>query len=149
MSKQVDFYLINNQVADAKFKLACRLSNKLQKLKKKTLILTEDAATRDKLNDLLWSFSGTSFIAHEVLGSLDLDKSVVHIGENAQIMAADTQLDYDVLINLSQQLSPQYHHFARIAEIIEQEEQERASGRLRYSNYKQEGFQLRTHHIEL
>lgn len=149
MGKQADFYIIGNPVTDAKYKFASRLSNKLQRINKKTLILTNNSDSSDKLDKLLWSFSGTSFVSHERLGSRDIKYCSLHIGEQSQLDDAVLDNKYAVLINLANNILPDYQHFERIAEIIEQDEQQKQLGRQRFETYKSQGYALKTHNIEL
>ncbi len=146
--KQVDFYLINNQVNDAKFKLASRLANKLQRSEKRALVVTssdQDAATLDKI---MWSYNDASFVAHDTISD-DNGLSKIHIGSHNAVTQAVLARDYDVLINLADDIPMFNHHFTRIAEIVEADESAKAAGRSRYKSYKTEGFELKMHQIEL
>lgn len=148
MPKQVDFYLIENKISHAKYKLASRLSNKLLKLNKKTLIATNSEDQTKQLDDYLWSFSGTSFVAHDNVTQLS-DHSLIHIGNTNSISPQVLENNYDVLINLCNEVPLFSHHFIRIAEIIEQNDEEKTAGRQRYKSYQQEGFEIKTHPLEL
>ena len=149
MSKQVDFYLIANEVADARFKLASRLANKLMRLNKKTLIVTDNNEESATLDNYLWSFTGTSFVAHERCDSDNNANAIIHLGEVPSIDKQVLDNNYDVLVNLATQAPIFCQHFARIAEIIEQQEQAKTNGRERYKSYKEQGFELKTHPLEL
>ena len=146
--KQVDFYLISNQVADAKFKLASRLANKLQRSDKKVLVITEDQPDLEQLDRSMWSFSDTSFLAHERLEDDDTE-SRIQIGPSSGIQANHLAANFEVLINLAQEVPMFCHHFDRIAEIVETDESSKATARVRFQNYRREGFELKTHSIEL
>lgn len=102
--KQVDFYLISNQVSDAKLKLASRLTNKLQRLEQRTLIVTNDAPETNELDALMWSFSDTSFVTHETLRSSNEANSSGHctaqIGDHSLVSTEVLEQDFDVLINV-------------------------------------------------
>lgn len=148
MSKQVDFYLIENHISDAKYKLASHLSNKLLKLKKKTLIVTDSAEATQRLDHWLWSFNGTSFVSHGNVAESS-DASLIHIGDTAAITNHVLQNNYSVLITLCESIPAFSYHFTRIAEIIEQQEEQKTAGRLRYKNYHTEGFTIKTHSLEL
>jgi len=147
MSKQVDFYLISNQVTDAKLKFASRLCNKIQRMDKKTLVVTDSVETTEQLDQMLWSFSDTSFVAHEQLSEEAL--SSIQIGERIQVDNPVLEHGYDVLISLCKEVPVFSHHFARVAEIVEASEDDKAAARARFKNYKDEGFELKTHDIEL
>ena len=147
--KQVDFYLISNQVADAKFKLASRLANKLQRMEQRTLVITNNSLETDKLDEVMWSFSDASFLAHDKLSADNTNSTAAQIGDHGSVSAQVLDLDFDVLINLSDQVPVFNHHFTRIAEIVEQNADAKAVARTRYKRYQSEGFELKTHDIEL
>ena len=147
--KQVDFYLISNEVADAKFKLASRLSNKLQRMDQRSLVITNNSLETEKLNSIMWSFSDASFLAHDKLETENSAATAALIGDHDSVDADVLEQDFDVLINLSDQVPLFNHHFSRIAEIVEQNDDAKASARARYKGYKDEGFELKTHDIEL
>ena len=149
--KQVDFYIIAHQVVDAKYKLASRLCNKLATLQLKTLIVTDDEASSNQLDKIMWSFSDTSFVAHECLDNKKQfsDHSFINIAENNQVDNKLLTHDYQILLNLTEQTLLFHHHFERIAEVIEAGETAKIAGRNRYKNYQQEGFELKTHTVEL
>ena len=146
--KQVDFYLLSNQVRDAKFKLASKLANKLQRSDLRALIVTDNEESTDRLDQIMWSFNDASYLAHDRLDD-ELLPSLTHIGPHNSVSQATLERDYDVLINLSTSVPMYNHHFNRIAEIVEADESSKAAGRARYKSYKTEGFELKTHSIEL
>lgn len=146
--KQVDFYLISNQVQNAKYKLASRLANKLQRSELRALVVTDDDAGTRVLDQVMWTFSDASFLAHDSL-SEQSPPSNVHIGPHNTVSQAVLERTYDVLINLASDIPVFNHHFNRIAEIVEADEASKAAGRARYKTYKTEGFELRMHNIEL
>lgn len=147
--KQVDFYLIVNQVSDAQFKLASRLSNKLSRLRQRALIVTDEPQAATDLSAVMWSFSDTSFVAHDVLDRNTVYPGNVHISDVERAAGVSDYRDYQVLINLSSEVPVFNHHFDRIAEIVEADEGAKAGARHRYRRYAEEGFEIKTHSIEL
>jgi len=147
--KQVDFYLISNKINDAKYKLASRLANKLQRLQQRTLVITDSAESTAHLDKVMWSFSDTSFLAHDHIGATDNVGAPVVIGEHNKVSPDMLENPHDVLINLAADIPLFNHHFARIAEIVEQDEMAKKSARVRYKRYQDEGFEIKTHPIEL
>lgn len=147
MAKQVDFYLISNQVTDAKLKFASRLCNKIQRLDKKILVITDSVAVTERLDQILWEFSDTSFVAHEQI--TDQALSTIQIGEHIQVDQQVLARGYSVLINLCQSVPIFNHHFDRVAEIVDPSETDKAAARARFKCYQEEGFELKTHNIEL
>lgn len=147
--KQVDFYIISNQVVDAKFKLASRLSNKLARMQQKALLVTDNTEATSQLDQVMWCFSDTSFVAHDCLSQNPAPRSNIHIRELDHTPDQGLNPDYDVLVNLSSQIPVYTHHFARIAEIVEADEAAKELARSRFKSYKEEGFTVKTHTIEL
>jgi len=146
--KQVDFYLISNRVNDAKYKLASRLANKLQRMQQSSLVVTDNAEATAELDRVMWSFSDASFLAHEPFSELETT-ALVHIGDRNAVSPAILERQHDVLINLSSEVPMFNHHFSRIAEIVEADDSAKAAARVRYKGYQGEGFELKMHNIEL
>jgi DNA polymerase-3 subunit chi len=146
--KQVDFYLISNRVNLARYKFASRLANKLQRLSKQSLIVTDGPESTAELDTVMWSFSDTSFLAHDPLSDPQ-PQSRVHIGDHNSVSPAVLERPYDVLINLASDVPMFNHHFSRIAEVVEADEAAKLAARKRYKSYQSEGFELKTHNIEL
>ena len=146
--KQVDFYLISNQVNNAKYKLASRLSNKLHRLNQSALIITDNETSTTELDQVMWSFSDTSFLAHDHISD-DTHLSSIQIGDASLASPSLLEKNHNVLINISSEVPIFNHHFNRIAEIVEQDEQSKTAARVRFKRYQTEGFEIKTHQIEL
>lgn len=146
--KQVDFYLISNGVVDAKYKLASRLANKIQRMKQSALVVTDSKQESLDLDQVMWSFSDTSFLAHELISD-DNSHATILVAEKAAVSAKALEKNYDVLINLSQEVPVLGHSFTRIAEVVGPDEGSKAEARARYKSYQADGFSLKTHKIEL
>lgn len=147
--KQVDFYLISNQVNHAHFKFASRLANKLQSMGQAMLLLTDTEADAVQLDAVMWSYSDTSFVAHERLQSDTDPASLAHIEQASNVDDSLLKRNYNVLINLCHKVPAVSPHFARIAEIVCADEAAKQAGRDRYQHYKAAGFELKTHELEL
>lgn len=146
--KQVDFYLISNRVIDAKFKLASRLCQKLQRQNKSSLVVTNTPAETTQLDRVMWSFSDTSFVAHDNLNDIN-PEALTHIGDHNSVSPRVLECQHDVLVNVSSGIPIFSHHFSRIAEIVESDDDSKAAARIRYKSYQGEGFELKMHNIEL
>ncbi len=146
--KQVDFYLISNRVNNAKYKLASRLANKLQRLGQQAIVATDDAQATRELDQIMWSFSDASFLAHDNVVEATPESKVL-IGEHSSIDQTVLEKKFDVLINLASDVPIFNHHFSRIAEIVESDDSAKAAARERYKQYQAQGFEMKTHNIEL
>lgn len=139
MSK-VSFYLLKQGQAAERYLFACRLCEKISAQKLKIYLHTDTYEQATYLDDLLWSFRPDSFLPHCLLGA-DIDEEVsIRIGHGENF-----QKNFDVLINLSEQVPAFYGQFDRVAEIISTDETEKAQGRQRWSQYKEDGVELETH----
>lgn len=155
---QVDFYLISNHVKDGQFKLASRLCNKLHRLQKTALVLVSDDSQANALDEMMWSFSDTSFLPHSIL-SIDSQTEGNQVQGN-EVLIANTQTyihnaesltsqKTDVLVNLDSQIPDKHQQFARIAEIVAPDESSKQLARARFKQYRELGYTLETHNIEL
>lgn len=146
--KQVDFYLISNRVTDAKYKLASRLANKLHRMQQSCLIVTDNQTATDELDRVMWTFSDSSFLAHDSITDPN-PQSAIQIGDHNSVNSLVLEREHNVLINLSSNIPMFNHHFARIAEVVEATEDAKTAARKRYKSYQGEGFSLKMHNIEL
>lgn len=147
--RQVDFYLISNHVAQAELKLASRLANKLMALKQRVLLVTDTEDEATDLDKMLWSFSDTSFVAHDRLPSKTPVHSTIHIAVGSDLDEALLAFDYNVLINLGSEVPDCQARFPRIAEVIAADERSKSEGRLRFKKYKAQNLEIKTHPIEI
>ncbi len=139
MSK-VNFYLLKQGQASEQYVFACRLCEKILSQNLKAYIHTDTEEQAQYLDDLLWSYRPESFLPHCVIDT-DVDEDVKLIIGYAE----KYQKNFDVLINLSQDIPAFHTEFSRIVEIIPAEENAKALGRLRWKKYKDSGLELETH----
>ena len=133
---QVDFYQIESSESTLVF--ACRLIEKVYRLKYKIHVHTASNDEAVMLDDLLWTFKPESFIPHERYGSvLAAPIQICH--------QADPVLHQDVLINLSASIPDFFSRFKRVAEIVPQEAERRDSARESFRFYKERGYPLNYH----
>ena len=151
--KQVDFYLLSNALENATLRLASRLANQLMVGGSSLLVVTDNTLQTEQLSTMMWSFSDTSFLAHEVIGKANSSPTdtpaKVQIGAHSQVTPALLAHNYHVLINLASAVPTFSHHFKRIAEIVAPDEPAKSAARNRYQQYQGEGFDLKTHNIKL
>jgi DNA polymerase-3 subunit chi len=145
MTERVDFYVLKSTAAQQRWAFACRLTEKAYLKDLKIVIVNDTLADAKALDELLWTFNERSFIPHQIC--LD-DKSVdpatpVHLTvESAALPAAD------LLVNLAHRFPAQLERYARIAEIIDADEERRRLGRERFKAYRDLKFTLETHQID-
>lgn len=138
---QVDFYILAQAQQRALF--ACRLTEKIYYLGKRVYIHVANEQQVRKLDDLLWTFQSGSFVPHECYQESHSAQSPVVIGSDTQ-----PALDADVLINISDELPIFYAKFARVAEIVDDEDAVKLKARDRYRIYRERGCTMVSHPID-
>jgi DNA polymerase-3 subunit chi len=145
MTERVDFYVLKSAAAKQRWAFACRLTEKAYLKDLKIVIVNDTLADAKALDELLWTFNERSFIPHQIcLDEQSVDPATpVHLTvESAALPAAD------LLVNLAQRLPAQLERYARIAEIIDADEERRRLGRERFKAYRDLKFTLETHQID-
>jgi DNA polymerase-3 subunit chi len=145
MTERVDFYVLKSAAAKQRWAFACRLTEKAYLKDLKIVIVNDSLADAKALDELLWTFNERSFIPHQIcLDEQSVDPATpVHLTvESAALPAAD------LLVNLAHRLPAQLERYARIAEIIDADEERRRLGRERFKAYRDLKFTLETHQID-
>jgi DNA polymerase-3 subunit chi len=135
---RIDFYQLNPERHRYE-QVVCRLCEKAWEQKQLTLLLTEDAAQSQLLDQRLWTFSDDSFVPHDSEDSEDFITPIL-IHDNPD-PAGERQL----LINLSASVPPYFAQFERVIELVTEEN--KAQARAHYSYYKERGYPL--NHVNL
>jgi DNA polymerase-3 subunit chi len=104
-------------------------------------VKTKDETETRLLDDIMWTFSDSSFLPHAVQGTTEDADAPVVIGHTASATTAY------LLINLSDELPEDRDNYERIAEIINDSPQTLQQGRARYATYKKQAYPLYYHEI--
>jgi DNA polymerase III subunit chi len=144
MTERVDFYVLKSAAARQRWAFACRLTEKAYLKDLKIVIVSDTLADAQALDELLWTFNDRSFIPHKLcLDEQSVDPATaVHLTVEAALPTAD------LLVNLAQRLPAQFQRFARIAEVIDADEERRRLGRERFKAYRDLKLPLETHQID-
>ena len=135
---RIDFH---TNITD-KLGYACRLARKAYASRAKVVVLAEDAAQAQALNDALWTLSDTEFIPHVMAGDALAAQTPVIVAHSDE---ADLP-HHEMLVNLTRRTPANFTQFARVFEIISTDEDDAAAGRKRYVAYKQQSYPL-THFV--
>ena len=138
---RVDFYKLNSQNRAGISRFCCQLADKVVKMGNPVFVKTKDETESRLLDDIMWSFSDSSFLPHAVLGVTEDPDAPVVIGHTA---SATTGY---LLINLSDELPENRDNYERIAEIINDAPPTLQQGRARYAAYKKQAYPLNFHEI--
>ena len=141
-SPRIDFYVLQKQSLDGRFKLACRIVEKAYRLGHRVYVRTGNSNDTNVLDDLLWTFSQNSFVPHQLSTENDSRESPVTIGEHPPVEGGT-----DVVISVADDPVSDFTAYLRIVEIVGWEDQEKASGRNRFRYYREHGMEPNTHRI--
>lgn len=139
---RVDFYVLESTEPSGRLRFACRLAEKAYILSHRIYAHAETLADAQRLDDLLWTFRGGSFVPHELVESGRVPAAPVTIG-----CGTDNTGEGDLLINLSEQTPPFYAAFPRVAEIVDHSHGSREAGRQRFQYYRDQGCAIETHQM--
>lgn len=139
---RVDFYELADVDEEARIRFACRLALRARDSAVKVLVLTQDEAAANDLDDLMWHYPRDRFLPHSLLGEADA-KAGVHIGCGE---VGDKGGEGDLLINLLDKTPDGWDTFARVAEIIVGAS--KASSREKYRYYRTQVTELHHHRLE-
>ena len=145
MPGQVDFYVRRETSLDALESFACRLVETVWQRGHAVLVLAASDIAARRLDDLLWTFREESFVPHRRVGS---DGPVASEPASEPVIVSTPGVwasELDVLINLTASVPAEASRAARIAEIVPASGAGRDAGRERYREYRNRGFELRTH----
>lgn len=139
---RVDFYILEDNAADARQQFACRLAEKAWQQGNRVYIHTGDAALSSRMDELLWTFRQGSFVPHGLDDDPVADEADIHIGHGEEPRHHD-----EVLINLGHEIPLFFSRFQRVAEVVDSDEENRRAGRERFRFYRDRGYPLESHTI--
>jgi DNA polymerase III subunit chi len=145
MTERVDFYILKSAAAKQRWTFACRLTEKAYLRDMRVVIVNDTLADAQALDDLLWTFNERSFIPHKIcLDEQSLDPATkVHLTIEPAPVA-----DGDLLVNLTARVPVHFERYARIAEIIDADQERRRLGRERFKSYRELKIALETHQLD-
>ena len=141
---RIDFYVLQTNATDGRLRLACKIIDRAYRSGYSVYLWTRDDQESGLLDDLLWTFSQTSFIPH--------------VRNNDRVeLAAPVRIDHhppqsgtaEVVVSVADYPVEDYSNFLRIAEVVGFDEIEKRSGRSRFKFYRDQGLELETHRITL
>jgi len=141
---RVDFYSLKEGSGGDRFLLACRLVERIHKAGHRIYIQAPDRARARHLDRLLWTFKQQSFLPHGLADEADQELTPILIGHGG-----DPGEENQVLINLTPDVPAFFGSFERLCELIDQDPKVREAGRKRYVYYRDRGYPLHHHEIQL
>ena len=144
MTDRVDFYVLKSSAAKQRWTFACRLTEKAYLRDLRVVVLNDSAADSEVMDELLWTFNERSFVPHAI------QRDPASAAPEPVRLTPDLDgIDgADLLVNLSGRLPLRIERFARIAEIIDADEERRRLGRERFKAYRELQLPLETHQLD-
>lgn len=136
---RIDYYILNENAAQARAEFAVKLLSKIIKLGHKVYIHCENKEHAQAIDNYLWEFSQHSFLPHKLLGEEGPD-CAIEIGYQDEPGCHD-----DVLVNLSLHIPPSYSRFQRISEIVSQDQATLIASRKNYRFYQDRNYPMQRH----
>ncbi len=138
-SPKVDFYVTQYAQENQAYHFIVGLLEGIY-LQQAIFIYTESLANSKKIDDFLWAFSDSSFLAHEIVEEVETPTAPIVISHH--LLPNKTQ----VLINLNTVAPSFYLQFDRIIEVIYADETIKINGRHKYRQYQKDNCVIETHH---
>ena len=152
MTERVDFYVLKSSTAKQRWTFACRLTEKAYLRDLKVVLLGDTLADVEAIDTLLWTFSERSFVPHDIhRGRAGVAATAADAGSAAAVQLTqdlDSVGSADLLVNVSTRLPAQLDRFARVAEIIDADDERRRLGRERFKAYRELKFAVETHQLD-
>ncbi|RKG40524.1 DNA polymerase III subunit chi [Acinetobacter rongchengensis] len=136
---KISFYLFEKS-PERQVESACRLCRKILRNAAKIWLHCPDPELQQQLDERLWSFDATSFLAHGI------DQTHAPICISAQLptaQAGSSTVEW-IVFNFNNQPLEQVTQFGHIIEIVENDESAKQIGREKYKAYRRMGITPQT-----
>ncbi len=140
---RIDFYILNRAGQHSRQTFACRLAEKAYRLDNTVHIHAGNRGDAQRLDELLWTFRGGSFVPHQRISDpAAVIESPITIG-----CEDDPVQPRDLLINLCDDIPPCAEAFPRVAELVTSDDDCKQLSRKRFAAYRDQGHTLETHNV--
>jgi len=139
--KKIALFYILNKAEDLKISV-CKIIKEYYKKKYKIFVSSRSDDLVNELNNLLWTFEQISFIPHCTTKNYDKNSPILLSGKDSFPKTINLK-EYDVWLNLDDEMEENYTDFEIILEIVSQNEEERILSRKKYLNYQKNNFEVK------
>jgi DNA polymerase-3 subunit chi len=148
MTERVDFYILKSSTPKQRWTFACRLTEKAYLRDLNVVLVGDTLAEIEEIDALLWTFSERSFVPHDI----HRGRPGAPAAGSAPAVQLTQDLDSvgsaDLLVNVSARLPARLERFARVAEIIDADDERRRLGRERFKAYRELKLAVETHQLD-
>jgi DNA polymerase-3 subunit chi len=108
------------------------------------VVVTGEAETLRRLDQLLWTFSALEFVPH-----CRLDAPAATLAATPVLLAdsLDTCPHHEVLVNLGRQVPAGFERFERCIELVTPADEDRVAARGRWKHYADRGYAMKRHDL--
>ncbi|TNF69590.1 MAG: DNA polymerase III subunit chi [Gammaproteobacteria bacterium] len=146
---QVDFYILSTSTEKERLIFCCRLIEKVLQSQSRLIVLCHNYQMLEALDQLLWSFKDSSFIAH-----LPIDEITDKTANVPVILTTDEveiNTDCHIIVKLQNKSLSQHwplNETFRVLEIVDQDKTVLESSRNNFKDYKKRGFKIDVHKLD-
>jgi len=169
---RVDFYILPDATPEGRLLFACRLTEKAHALGHPIYLHTPSASVARRMDNLLWTYRKNSFLPHGLIEDVLPPIPPILVGDERGPEVMGTPIDETlvrmqillrpltdappwegpsipgaVLINLAASVPSFFERFIRVAELVDQNEQNLAAGRVRFAYYRQRNISPESHKL--
>ncbi|WP_225785469.1 DNA polymerase III subunit chi [Xenophilus sp. Marseille-Q4582] len=128
---------------------ACRLLRKAVAGAGARVVVVAEAPVLQALDQALWTFSPSDFIAHCLASAPPavLSRSPVVLLEPQDGPDAARVPHHEVMVNLGPATPAGFERFERLIDVVGQEPAEREAGRQRWRHYQSRGYAITRHDL--
>ena len=137
---RIDFYITREGEALGRERFTCRLARKVFGLGQALHIHAGDEVQLARLDEMLWTFSDTSFLPHARLGATPAAPITLDCTSPPEPVPG-------LLINLADEIPAFFSRFERLAEVVGGDPASRNMGREHFRFYRDRGYALQVHDV--
>jgi DNA polymerase-3 subunit chi len=143
---ETSFYILSTRSLPERYLFACKLIEKTYRSGQFCYVYTDTLQQCQQLDDQLWTFRKNSFIPHQIYDGTD-NKTPDY--EQTVLIGTHTAPEkwQKLIFNLSSKYPDNLAKTERILEILDQNEELKQAGRLRFRQYNKDGFNTTTHNM--
>jgi DNA polymerase-3 subunit chi len=137
---QVDFYVLQDESLSAE-QLTCRLALMAWEQGNRIMVLAQNKAQAQRLDELMWDYPQGRFLPHAQ------KRQPVPAPVMVGVMAELEDDAGEVIINLTQDAVPQPERFRRLLELVPANDAQRQASRVKFREYRSRGLEPASHPI--
>jgi DNA polymerase III subunit chi len=138
---RIAFYVLTG--SGGRHAFACRLVQKAFQQRARVFIHCDDSQLAREVDEVLWTFDDTAFLPHALQDDPLAPQAAVLIGDRDP-----GESHSDILINLSPGVPEFFARFERVLEVLDDQPEVKADGRVRYRHYRERGYPLEVHEMK-